>query len=678
MAENPGQSILNGISDSSNNVPGASIEGTSEGTVTASAPVDLPSAIPDKYIEERNKRIRPEGTAQYLHLNNKYQHLNEDHWVDHAALNAKRSPLSDGDRCKFLMLGAGYGGLGYAARLIDAGFSANDMYFVDSAGGFGGTWYWNRYPGLMCDVESYTYMPFLEETGYMPKHKYSYGPELREHAERVAKHWKLENNALFRTTVKSLEWDEGEKLWRVSLTQNRGPGEQPLDSTIRADFVVVVSGVFGPPQIPGAPGLADFKGHIFHSSRWDYEYTGGSPEDQTMSNLKDKVVATIGTGATGIQVVPELAKWAKKLYVFQRTPSMVDTRDQRPTNPEEWKTKIASKKGWQRERQANFNSWVSNVPNGPNVVDDGWTRLVTYRALIGTPGIIGFESFQQFAEDINKEDLTRTNRLRTRVEEVVKDKDTAEHLKAWYNTWCKRPCFHDDYLKAFNNPNVTLIDTDGKGIEGFTPAGIMSGGKEYPVDLLVLSTGYRTSTKTNSPAERANISITGRNGLSLDDKWIKQGASTLHGLFTHDFPNLFFCGPLQAGTAANMVYNTDVLAEHLTYILSEAKKKFGTDRILVEPGKWAEEIWAGEIMKRATKIGVIATCTPSYINREGELGNMAGLGIEEMMKGLRAATWGEGINDFERVLKEWRDKGTLEGLEIEKVEGGYVPGGSRE
>ncbi|EEB91388.1 hypothetical protein MPER_10257, partial [Moniliophthora perniciosa FA553] len=461
--------------------------------------------IQQKYEEERSKL-----------------YLGEDIWVDHAALNAQKSPLEDGTSIKALVLGAGYGGLFFAARLIQAGFSPNDIRLVDSAGGFGGTWYWNRYPGLMCDVESYCYMPLLEETGYIPKHKYAYGPELLQHANRIAEKWDLKDKGLFRSEVKTLDWDDSGKSWVVKIEEYRGPNEEKKVLTVRAQFIFLAFGVLNFPHIPKIPDMEQFKGHMFHTSRWDYTYTGGSPDDWTMSNLKDKRVGIIGTGATAVQAVPQLAEWAKELYVFQRTPSSVDVRGQRETDPLVWQNEIAAKKGWQRERQLNLASYCSNTPNGPNMVNDGWTASPAYSVIIGGTryGIITPDKIAEFTGNMFALDMERAHRIRTRVDEVVKDPMTAEKLKPWYPVWCKRPCFHDDYLPTFNKPDVHLVDTDGKGVERFTENGIVANGKEYPIDVLILSTGYRSPADgSGSPAYRANLVIHGRNGLDMEEKW---------------------------------------------------------------------------------------------------------------------------------------------------------------
>lgn len=305
-----------------------------------------------KYAEERLKRLRSDGVDQYINLNSAEDHnlkqFLEDPWDDGAASPVR---LQDGARFKVVIMGAGYGGLLFAARLLDsdAGFQPEDIVLVDTAAGFGGTWYWNRYPGLMCDIESYIYMPLLEETGYVPKHKYAYGEELREHANQIAEHWKITDRAMFRTELHRCTWREDAAEWSLEMTQRSPPASgqsvQSVTAKVSADFVILVPGLLNRPKLPLLPGLDTFRGQSFLAARWDYRVTGGSPEDQVLSKLRDKRVGIIGTGATAVQVVPELAKWSKQLYVYQRTPASVDVRGQQTTDPDKWAKNIKTGPG---------------------------------------------------------------------------------------------------------------------------------------------------------------------------------------------------------------------------------------------------------------------------------------------------------------------------------------------
>ncbi|KAI8931842.1 hypothetical protein NX059_010748 [Plenodomus lindquistii] len=622
-----------------------------------------------KYIEERNKRIRSEGAAQFIKVSEtaRFSHLADDPWVDHEHLNALPSPLPSGAFVKFLIVGAGYGGLLLAVRLIQAGFSADDIRLVDHAGGFGGTWYWNRYPGLMCDIESYVYMPLLEETGYMPRQKYSHGPELREQAERIAEMWHLQDKCLFRAKTESAEWSEAEKRWTVRITEKRGPigKENARDVVVKAQYLLSASGALNHPHMPNVPGVNDFNNKVFHAARWDYNVTGGAPNDWSLDKLKDKRVGVIGTGATAIQVVPQLAKWAKQLYVFQRTPSSVDVRGQKDTDPLEWE-KMTAKKGWQKERSENLISYQMNTPNGDNMVNDSWTRMPAYAAAFGSPGIVGLDKMPEHVTRMHEWDVERSERVRARVDEIVKNKATAEKLKAWYPVWCKTPTFHDDYLPAFNQPNVQLVDTDGKGIDRLTENAVVSGGTEYPVDVLVLGTGFASPVAGNgSPAYRAGMKIFGRDHLSIDDKWTQKGASTLHGVATHDFPNLFFLGASQGGITVNIRYVLDTQASHIANLLSKAEQENGQgagDKTTVEVTTEAEEAWSAEILARAGWYIGLLGCTPGFLNNEGE--NEKRTETADQIKAARGAPWGEGMLSYCKQLKDYIEQGYRSGLEV--------------
>lgn len=612
-----------------------------------------------KYAEERNKRVKDEGLNQYIDLikSDKFKHYSEDPWIDRS-IPGKRPPK---DTCKTLILGAGYGALLFAARLVDAGFDPKDIFFVDSAGGFGGTWYWNRYPGLMCDVESYIYMPLLEETGYMPKHKYSYGPELREHAERIAAKWGLTDQLIPSATIKDSVWNEESGTYATRIILDRFDGEE---FTITSNFLLLASGVLNTPKIPAIPGIDSFKGHIFHTARWDYNYCGGSPQSPSLSALSDKRVAIIGTGATAIQVVPELAKVCKSFHVFQRTPSAVDVRGQRPTDPETW-SRIASKPGWQYDRMYNYSAYLSDLPDKPaeNLVDDGWTHFPSYSALVGGPHCAGLtpETIGPHIAKMQAMDFPRQERVRARVDSIVEDKATAEALKPWYAGWCKRPCFHDEYLQSFNKPNVTLVDTKGRGVTRFTESGLVFDDREYDFDLVVMSTGFN-SPAIGNPASKAGVSVTGRDGMTMDKKW-EQGVGTLHGVVTRGLPNLFFPGPTQAGASANHVCTLNVITSHVAYILAEATKRANGGKVVVEPTEAGEMGWTYQVMPQAISYAILMGCTPSYLNREGEVDRE--VPMEEKMKGARAAGWSRGILDYERTIKEWESQGGLEGLEVE-------------
>ncbi|PFH57144.1 hypothetical protein XA68_15442 [Ophiocordyceps unilateralis] len=629
--------------------------------------IDL-NQITGRYVEEKTKRIRPEGSDQYVDLlsspSSRLRELARDPWVDHEALNAQQPNLGDGDHVRVLILGTGFSGLLFGVRLVEAGIPPEEIRLVDPAGGFGGTWYWNRYPGLMCDIESSLYMPLLEETGHMPKHRFAYGPELRRHAEAVAERWRLADKAVFRTRVTSLVWDEETGRWQVALRQTRGPdeGDQVMDMSVRAQFVVLAHGILNRPKAPRIPGLADFQGSMMHTGRWNYTVSGGSADDAALKGLSGKRVGVIGTGATAIQLVPELARWADKLYVFQRTPSAVDERGQRATDPAEWKA-MTARPGWWRARNESWSRVMSGHANQDDCFDDAWASIRGYRHVVGGPhpAPVAVEAVPALVASALADDAPRMERLRRRVDEVVtKDGTAAEALKAWYPSWCKRPCFHDDYLVAFNQPHVSLIDTSSvPGIERFTKTGAVVNGVEYPLDVVVLATGYRSPvTDMADPGGMAGgLTITGRAGVDLSARWRENGASTLHGVLTPGFPNLVLTGPSQTGLSANYVHHQDNLARHVTHILSTALHRApDPESVVVDVNEVAAAAWTGEIASRAAWMAPMAFCGPSYLNNEGE--------AMDPIKMACSSIYGLGIGAYETVLDRWRREGSMPGLNV--------------
>jgi cation diffusion facilitator CzcD-associated flavoprotein CzcO len=617
--------------------------------------------VEKRYDEERAKRLRDDYNEQFidLSLSEEFQYFQEDPWVDPATVKDARTMFPN-ERCEVLILGAGFGGLMYAVHMIQAGIRPQDIRIVDTAGGFGGTWYYNRFPGLMCDIESYCYLPLLEETGYIPKHRYAYGEEIRNYANLIAEKWNIADSAVFCTKAEKLVWDETTKEWQVELVQ-KSPGELPQKLNVRSQFVAMVNGVLNWPKLPGFPGIREYQGDIFHSSRWNYSITGGSPEDPSLEMLKGKRVAIIGTGATSVQVVPHLARWSKHLYIVQRTPSTVDHRGQRETDPDWFRQEVATSTGWQRERSRNFHQHF-NVEEPPkvNLVDDQWTRHVLL-PLTGNPvGPKSMEELPTYIQTLRALDLPIQNQVRARVKNVVKDPDVAKKLQPWYPSWCKRPCFHDDYLPTFNRDNVTLIDTDGKGLDRLTEDSIVVGEQSYPVDLIIFATGFR-APYGGTPAEKANLTIRGIGGVSMTEEWANGGPTTLHGILDQKFPNLFLSGPWQAGSSGNYLFGLDCLGKHAAYVLAEAKRKAGGQPFAVAPTTAAAEDWATQIMMRSAPMAAIIGCTPSYFNLEGAIDRVP---PEQQMTMARSGLWGHGIEDFLSHIEGWRAEGNMKGIEV--------------
>lgn len=618
--------------------------------------------VQERYGKERAKRLREDGDNQFVDiaLSDKFKSFLEDPWVDPASVKDAKT-LFPQRTCRLLILGAGWGGLMYAIRMVQAGIRPEDIRIVDSAAGFGGTWYWNRYPGLACDIESYCYLPLLEETGYVPKHRYSSGEEIRKYAEGAARKWGLSESTVWQTKAEKLVWDEDSKAWQVELVQKRKE-EQPQTLNVKAQFVATVNGVLSWPKLPGIPGILDYQGDVFHSSRWKYAVTGGSPEDPSLTKLQGKRVAIIGTGATAVQIVPHLARWAKHLYVVQRTPAAVDVRDQRETDQDWFHQHVATSTGWQRERMRNFHQHLTTGKQPEvNMVDDGWTEAVGMVGIAGNAvGPRTMEELPAYIQKVHAIDLPRQERIRRRVEEEVQDSSVAKKLQAWYPTWCKRPAFHDEYLSTFNRDNVTLVDTDGRGLDQITSDAIVHNGQTYPVDIIIFATGFRAPF-TGSPAQKGNMTIIGRNGVSMTDAWASNGPSTQHGVLDVNCPNLFLSGPWQASISPNNLFNVDTLAKEAAYILSEAIRKAGNEPVAVTVTEEAVRDWGMQVLMHAAPMGVLAGCTPSYFNVEGGIDQAP---PEAQMVMARSGLWGAGIEDFVRVVEAWREEGSMKGIEV--------------
>jgi cyclohexanone monooxygenase len=599
---------------------------TAAGNTSESFDADV---LRERYREERDKRLRGDGNDQYVEVAGKFAHYLDDPYV---APGFRRAPLTD--EVEVAVIGGGFGGLLAGARLRQAGVESIRM--IDPAGDFGGTWYWNRYPGIACDIESYVYLPLLEEVGYIPKEKYATGREILEHSQAIARHFDLYRDACFQTRVEELRWDEASSRWLIMT--NHG-------DRMRAHYLCLATGPLNRPKLPGIPGLADFAGHSFHASRWDYAYTGGDSEGG-LTKLSDKRVGVIGTGATAVQIVPHLGEWSKHLYVFQRTPSSIDVKINPPTDPA-WAASLA--KGWHQQRMDNFNNLVSGIPQSENLVNDGWTDIIT-NLLIGmqtadAPDLTpeGIERAVELA------DFQKMEAIRARVDAIVKDPATAAALKPWYRQFCKRPCFHNEYLEAFNRPNVTLVDTEGKGVERITPRGVVAGGRGYEVDCLIFATGFEVGTDY---CRRAGMQIFGRAGRSLTEHWA-EGVTTLHGMHVHGFPNCFLISNSQAGFTASFPHMMAEQAKHLAYIIRQAIDE-GLET--VEAGEDAVRGWVARCIEKAgSGLAFLENCTPGYYNNEGKLSE------RNVQNGFYGG--GTGSPEFISILESWRAEGTMQGLE---------------
>lgn len=600
---------------------------STQNKVTTGETLEIES-VRAKYRVERDRRVRRDGLGQYRSAAGQFGYYAKDPYtakVDREAL---------ADRVEVLVIGGGFGGLLTASRLRQDGVES--MRLMDEAGDVGGTWYWNRYPGIHCDIESYVYMPLLEEVGYVPKWRYAPGEEIRQHAMAIAKRFDLYRDAVFQTRATGLTWDEEAAEWVVET--DRG-------DRFRARFVVTSSGTLTQPKLPAIPGIEAFKGHTFHTSRWDYGYTGGSA-DGGLTGLADKRVAVVGTGATGIQIIPHLGRDAEQLFVFQRTPSTVDVRDNRLTDPD-WASSLQP--GWQRERMDNFLSVLAGEPVEESLVSDGWTATTQLQRKILSGAVDDRLSPEERELEDELADLDTMNRLRARIDEVVADRGTAEMLKPWYRYMCKRPCFSDSYLQTFNRPNVTLVDTaDFGGITSMSENAVIVGDTEYQVDCVIFATGFDVGV---SGVVSGTLPVVGRGGRSLLEAWAR-GPRTLHGFYTHGFPNLFHLGALQNANSVNFVHLLQEQAEHIAAVISRGR---ATGSCLIEPTEAAEEAWVRTVRETAADTAKFqAACTPGYYNGEGT-------------RTITGASFSPGPVVFHRLLREWREGDMSDVLEPARV-----------
>jgi cyclohexanone monooxygenase len=587
-----------------------------------------PEALRAKYQAERDRRLRTDGNEQYVEIAGKFAHYLEDPYVEPGFT---RAPLTD--EVEVVVIGGGFGGQLAAARLKEAGIQ--DVRIIEKGGDFGGTRYWNRYPGAACDIESYIYLPLLEEVGYIPVEKYSRAPEILRHSRAIGEKFGLYDNVCFQTEVTELRWDEDARRWIVKTNR---------DDAMKARFVVMANGPLHRPKRPGMPGVDSFKGHSFHTSRWDYGYTGGN-SNGGLVGLKDKRVGIIGTGATAVQCVLHLGEWAKELYVFQRTPSSIDVRNNRPTDPD-WAKRLEP--GWQQRRMDNFNILVSGGFADEDLVNDGWTDIIGNILLLARRKAEAGEQVEDPAALMQLADFKKMEQVRARVDSVVQDTKTAEALKPWYNQFCKRPCFHDEYLATFNRPNVTLVDTKGRGVERITETAIVANGKAHEIDCLIYATGFEVGTDYT---RRSGYELYGRGGLTLTQQW-KNGAETLHGLLSRGFPNCFIVPNVQSRFSANFPHMINEQSKHAAYVTKNAVERQART---VEPTQEAEDAWVDTIVKLSVmREQFLAECTPGYYNNEGK--------VELMNK--KNSSYGAGPVAFTQVLEDWRAEGSLKGLEL--------------
>jgi len=580
-----------------------------------------------KYKEERDKRIRSDGNEQYIEITEGFGHYQDDPYTP---LVEREPVLRDAE---VVIIGGGFAGLTAGARLRDVG--VEDITIIEGGGDVGGVWYWNRYPGAMCDTAAMVYLPLLEETNYLPTQKYVLAPEIFAHAQRIARQYELYDQALFSTQVKGVRWDDASQRWLV--TTNRG-------DELRARFLIAGTGPLHRPKLPGIPGIQEFKGESFHTSRWEYSVTGGSPLEP-MNKLATKRVGIIGTGATAIQCIPHLGRDAQELFVFQRTPSSVDFRNNHPLSPE---NVGELSPGWQEEWLLNFCTLQNMGFADVDYVKDGWTDIskrIRDRVIEEAKGNFTPEIMRSAYEACDDEKMEE---IRARVDDVVSDQDTAQGLKAWYRQLCKRPCFHDEYLDTYNRSSVHLVDTNGQGVERIDATGVWVQGVHYELDVLIFASGFEVGTELS---RRTGFEIVGRNDLTLSEKW-SEGMETLHGMHVVDFPNLFLMQPSQAANLiSNITHNHVESSRNLASVIDHVKRSGAT---LVEPDTEAVHAWVAQYAMATGTVMNSPDCTPGYYNNEGK-----GPDARQLRT---MGNYPTGSIGYFAYSKAWRESGEFTGL----------------
>ena len=601
-----------------------------------------PDAVRAKYEAEREKRM-VSGRAAIRDL--AHDEAFTEYLADPFTPVTPRDPVVDD--VDVAVIGAGIAGIVVGAHLRKQGIES--IRLIDRAGGVGGTWYWNRYPGVMCDVESYCYLPMLEEMEYIPKHRYAFGEEIRGHVEALAQKYDLVEPALFHTSVEHTVWDEGRSRW--VLHTDRG-------DEIRAKYLIMAVGILNLMKMPVIPGMETFRGKAFHSARWDYEYTGGSQEDPRMTNLADKAVAIIGTGASAIQTIPPLAESSKRLYVFQRTPGAVGVRDNRPTSPD---FAASLEPGWHRKRNENFQSVMIGRPVDVDLVDDGWCH---HFARINNQPFEPGMTMEQYMLQVDEFDFEVMELHRQRIRDTITDPVKADILMPYYKYSCRRPLFHDEYLPSLNRDNVTIVDCPS-GIDRITERGVVVDGREYEVDCIVYSTGFEPEV-TPLP-RKAGHDIVGRGGRTIADKW-EQGGATLFGLMTSGFPNMFLmpCPGQQAVVTVNYTLVAEIGAEHIAATIA-ALEADGIDAFDVTEqaeADWVQQIMTANMAAAAKAPAGGVPCTPGSRMLFDDEGNM-------VLLDPHAGSYGGGFGDYfgyRDLLAEWRQRGDFAGLSLQRTQ----------
>ena len=473
-----------------------------------------------------------------------------------------------------VVVGAGFSGLYLLYRLRKAGFSTR---VFERGGDVGGTWYWNRYPGARCDVESlqysYSFDEQLQQDWHWPE-KFSAQPDILAYANHVADRFNLKKDIEFNIEVKASWFDENLKTWKI--TTNTG-------EEINAQYFIMATGCISTTQIPNIKGLSDYVGNTFHTGDWPHEEVDFSGQS----------IAVIGTGSSGIQSIPVLAKQAKKLTVFQRTPNYsIPSQNEPMTKKYErsWKDVYSERRKEMRYSAHGSLKDLNDVP-ALSVDEDQRQELYTKRWAIGGTGFLG--SFNDLLTNADA-NYTAAEYVRQQIKRVVKDKETAEILcPRSYPIGTKRICIDTGYFETYNRENVKLVDISKKPIQRLVADGIIVDDQLYPFDSIIFATGFDAMT-----GSIFNVDIKGRDGLALKEKW-NAGPKTYLGLMSASFPNLFMItGPGSPSVKSNMIMSIE---QHVDLVIETLLSMRRKGLSVVEPELEAENKWVDHVQEVANK-----------------------------------------------------------------------------
>jgi cyclohexanone monooxygenase len=485
-----------------------------------------------------------------------------------------------------VVVGAGFAGMYMLHRLRGLGLTVR---VYEQGGDVGGTWYWNRYPGARCDVESmqysYSFSDELQQEWNWSE-RYAPQPEILKYANHVADRFNLRSDIALNTRVDRASFDESANTWQVTTSDG---------NTVAAKYVVLATGCLSNARMPDIKGLADFKGKVYHTGHWPHE-----PIDFT--GLR---VAVIGTGSSGIQSVPVIAGQASHLTVFQRTPNFSIPAHNAALTSEEreaFRAKYPEVRRFAREETRN--GIYAEMPDRGALDDGDNERRARYEARWAYGGLTFMGVYNNLALDKAAND-TAADFVREKIAEIVKDPQTAKLLQPNnHPIGSKRICVDTDYFATFNRPNVTLVDIRSNPIEEILPDAVRTAARDYEVDALVLATGFDAMT-----GSVAKIDIRGRDGQTLNRKWA-EGPKTYLGLMSSGFPNLFaITGPGSPSVLTNML---PTIEQHVEWI-ADAFEYMRDHRLgRIEPSQEAEDEWVAHVGEAAGRT-LRYTCGSWYL-----------------------------------------------------------------